>query len=425
MLSPRDYETWILGAHLRIAGKTLAWSIGLVLTLAFTWSVQAQTFTVIHNFGGPEGAFPVAGLTMDQAGNLYGTAFQGGTGGFGGVVQLSRSTAGWIATPIYSFNGGNNGGNDGGYPSAQLVWGPDGSLYGTTAGGGESSCNYCGTVFKLAPLCKSAHCRWRETVLYRFRGAPDGGLPYSPVILDQALNIYGTTQSGGSNCSSGCGTVYRLTYRNGAWRESILYNFTGNADGGYPTAGLTLDKTGTLFGTTPVSGSGGGAVFQLTHLAGIWTENVLYSFENGIDGGQPYAGLIVDAAGNLYGTTAAGGTGNGGTTFELLRSDGGWAYQLLSSFDGSGFLGPYGDLLMDNEGNLYGTTLRGGSNGQGTVFKLTYSNGRWTNTVLHDFTGGTDGGAPYGNVVMDADGNLYGTASRGGEGYGVAWKIEQ
>jgi uncharacterized repeat protein (TIGR03803 family) len=426
MLSPRDYETRSLSAHLRTTKKTLAWLIGLVLTLALTQMLQAQTFTVIHNFGGPEGAFPFAGLTMDRAGNLYGTAFQGGTGGFGGVLKLSRSTVGWIATPIYSFQGGNNGGNDAGYPSARLVLGPDGNLYGTTAGGGESSCNYCGTVFKLTPpgpTCKPAPCPWGETVLYRFRGAPDGALPYSPVTFDQKLNIYGTTESGGSNCTYGCGTVYKLKLRNGVWKESILHNFTGNADGGYPTAGLIFDKTGKLYGTTPAGGSGGGTIFQLVNAGSTWTENVLYSFQNGSDGGQPYAGLIFDGAGNLYGTTAAGGAGNGGTAFELSPSYSGWTYQLLSSFDGSGFLGPYGDLLMDKAGNLYGTTLRGGSNNQGTVFKLTYSNGLWTKTVLHDFTGGDDGGAPYGNVVIAANGKIYGTAATGGQGYGIVWEI--
>ena len=345
MLSPQDNRTLFPGANLRMAVKKLARPLALLLTLAVAQLLQAQSFTVIHNFGGSEGAFPFAGLTMSRAGNLYGTAFQGGAGGFGGVLQLAHSPAGWVATTIYSFNGGNNGDNDGGYPSARLVFGPDGNLYGTTAGGGNSSCNYCGTVFELrhpSHTCKPASCPWTETVLYRFSGAPDGALPYSPLLFDQAFNLYGTTESGGSSCTYGCGTVYRLTHAKSGWTESILYNFTGNADGGYPTAGLIFDRAGNLYGTAPVSSSGGGTVFQLVPSADAWTENVLYTFQNGSDGGQPYAGLIFDGTGNLYGTTAAGGAGNGGTAFELSSSHGVWTYELLSSFSGSGFLGPYG-----------------------------------------------------------------------------------
>jgi uncharacterized repeat protein (TIGR03803 family) len=402
--------------------------ITVALTLAFAQSLQAQTFTTLYNFGGSEGGFPQAGLTIDRKGNLYGTAFQGGAGTFGGVFKLSRSGSDWVEKTLYSFNGGNNGDTDGGYPSARVVFGPDGSLYGTTIGGGESSCNYCGTVFKLTPPphgCKTGPCPWVETILYRFLGGADGEFPYSEVVLDRKGNAYGTTQSGGSNCTYGCGTAYELEHAGGHWSKTVLYDFSGNIDGGYPTAGLIFDHAGNLYGTTPVSlnGFGGGTVFRLAHCGASWRQKVLYSFQNGNDGGQPYGGLILDSYGDVFGTTSAGGSGNGGTAFELSRSNGNWTYQLLSAFSGSGFLGPYGDLLRDRAGNLYGTTLRGGANGSGSVFKLTLTNGSWTETVLHDFTGGSDGGSPYGGVVMDTQGNLYGTASTGGQGYGIVWEI--
>lgn len=390
-------------------------------------NANAQPFQVIHNFGGGlDGALPSAGLTMDKEGRLYGTTFQGGQGGFGVVFKLTPSSSGWIYSLLYSFNGNNNGVQDGGNPSARVIFGPDGALYGTTVSGGLVSCNYCGTVFKLSPpICRSTICPWTETILYSFRGGTDGALPYSEVVFDASGNLYGTTESGGSHCQYGCGTAYKLSRLGTGWEESILYNFTGGLDGLGPTAGLIFDSLGRLYGTAPYSnqGFGGGTVFQLARSRENWALNVLYSFQNGTDGGQPYAGLIFDGSGDLFGVAAAFGQGNGGTAFEL-SPPGSWSYSLIASFSGSGFLGPYGTLLMDSAGNLYGTTLRGGTYNAGTVFKLTFANGIWTQTVLHNFTGGSDGGDPYGNVVMDKFGNIYGTASMGGQfGVGVVWKI--
>jgi len=401
-------------------------AMNLIATLFLTLVTTAQTFHVIHSFTGVEGGLPQAGLTIDRRGNLYGTTSQGGTGGFGTVFKLTPEKSGWKLSLLHTFNGGNNGGEDGGDPNARVIFGSDGSLYGTTTGGGSSGCSYCGTVFKLTPApIACITCPWTETVLYRFQSGIDGRLPYSEVVFDQDGNIYGTTQSGGSNCQYGCGTVYELTPHDGTWAERVLYNFTGGADGGGPTAGLIFDNASKLYGTAPYSdqGLGGGTVFQLARSGSHWTENVLYAFQNGSDGSQPYAGLIFDGSGHLYGVTGAGGAGNGGTAFELTHSKGGWNYSLVYSLKGSGYLGPDGSLLMDSAGSLYGTTVRGGSNNAGTVFKLTFSNGRWTETVLHDFTGGSDGGNPYGSVVMDSRGNLYGTASIGGGGYGDIWEI--
>jgi uncharacterized repeat protein (TIGR03803 family) len=218
--------------------------------------------------------------------------------------------------------------------------------------------------------------------------------------------------------------------------EKVLYSFTGGADGGYPYAGLIFDNVGKLYGTTAYGGDlacstpyGCGTVFQLTPSGSGWTVNVLYSFQGESDGGFPLSGLIFDQAGNLYGTTAGGGTGNGGTTFELTPSKGvgPWTYTLVYRFSGDGSDGPLGTLVMDATGTLYGT-VAGTPNECGSVFKLTPSNGGWTYTSLHDFTDGSDGCQPVGNVTFDGNGNLYGTASSGGAqscpgGCGTVWEI--
>ena len=261
-------------------------------------------YTVIHNFtGGIDGAAPSAGLTMDGAGNLYGTTF------VGTVFKLVHKGSGWIFNPLYSFTGGD----DGSQLTASVTLGVDGNLYGATAGGGGGSCmsGYpgCGTVFKLKPkpaACKSALCPWRETQLHAFTG-PDGAYPLSNVIFDRAGKLYGTTAYGGlyGDCDNydgfGCGTAYMLTHANGGWRETILWNFGQGIDGQSPYTGMVFDKSGNLYGVTVRGGSyGQGTVFQLTPSGSGWTENVLYSFQGGNDGGGPYAGLIVDEAGKLY-----------------------------------------------------------------------------------------------------------------------------
>jgi len=208
-------------------------------------SAQAQAFTLLHTFTGPDGSEPAAGLAMDRAGRLYGTTVYGGSSpGLGTVFQLSRKGSGWVLNRIYNFNG--NSTNDGGRPFAGLTIGPDGSFYGTTyeGGGGCSLTNRgCGTVYNLKPpasACKSALCPWAETVIYRFVGGSDGAQPgYGNLVFDQAGNIYGTTSSGGV---SG-GTVFELTPSNGGWTESVLHSFTGGSDGAIPWGGLVLDKS--------------------------------------------------------------------------------------------------------------------------------------------------------------------------------------
>jgi len=439
MATPGLYQISKIQINLRGASFRLLLAIVLVLTVVLTTrTAHAQTYTVIHTFmGGADGDEPNYGLTIDASGNLYGTTFSGDFG-TGTVFMLSPENSSWVLTPLYMFTGGN----DGAAPYAAVVFGPDGSLYGTTGFGGiqNSECmtgggkKGCGTVFNLT----AANGSWTETVLYDFLGSSDGALPYGArLIFDQAGNLYGTAFSGGGgSCPgspSGCGVVYELTPSNGGWTQSVLYSFTGGNDGAHPWAGVILDQSGNLYGTTEFGGnstscpSGCGVVYELLPSNGGWTEKVLYTFQNQQDGAQPYAGLIFDSSGNLYGATTSGGTGGGGTVFELTPSGTGWNFQTLYAFTGGSGQhagGPTASLVFDNGGNLYGATAGDGAYSYGAVFKLTLSsNGTWTYTSLYDFTSGDDGRLPRSNLVFDQYGNLYGTAGGGATGYGVVFEI--
>ena len=415
MAKPRQLRNLIFNLSLSSALTALA--IAFLLIVVATQPAQAQTFHVIHNFtGGQDGATPTAGVTLDTAGNLYGTASYGGVG-YGTVYKLTHKGT---FNPLFAFNY-----NDGAYPLARVIFGPNGTLYGTTNLGGLG----VGTVFNLRPAaraCTTALCPWTETVLYSFEGHPDGAGPdYGDLIFDQAGNIYGTTTAGGT--PQNVGTVYELTPKSGGgYAEMPIYSFSVS-DGATPYNGAIFDNAGNLYSTTGYGGlSNSGTVFELMYVvASGWTESLLYSFRNGSDGGVPYAGLIFDPSGNLYGATSAYGTGGGGTVFELSPPGTWTTLTVLYSFTGTAghTCGPWGTLVMKG-GNLYGTTYCDGANGFGSVFELTPSGPPWTYTSLHDFTGGSDGAYPISNVVFDASGNLYGTASDGGAyNFGVVWEI--
>jgi uncharacterized repeat protein (TIGR03803 family) len=265
---------------------------------------------VLHNFGkGVDGWSPLAGLTFDTAGNLYGTTYHGGPSNEGIVFQLKpNANSTWIENVLLNFNGKN-----GAYPAAGLISDANGSLYGTTAGGGPCS---CGTVFELTP---TKNGRWAEKILFRFTGGNDGVSPNASLIFDATGNLYGTTTFGGLDSE---GTVFELTPgSNGKWVEKLLHSFTNNGHGGYnPYAALILDTAGCLYGTTYWGGDRGnnGTVFRLApSRGGRWTEKVLHNFRGGSDGQLPWAGLVFDRVGNLFGTTYGGGAHSGGTVFEI------------------------------------------------------------------------------------------------------------
>jgi len=400
----------------------------LGLLIAAAQPAQAQTETVLYSFGSQsgDGLLPQASLIMDKKGNLYGTTVVGGTGnspacnypyagGCGTAFKLvPPGKKRSVWTETVLYSFGSQYENDGVYPVAGLILDAEGNLYGTTSGGAGAYGD--GTVFKLTP-------NGTETVLHAFTGEPDdGSTPMAQLIMDAQGNFYGTTNGGGP-CERG--TVFELTL---SGTETLLYCFgTQSGDGSYPWAGVIMDKKGNLYGTTYAAGADNyGTVFKLTPAG---TETVLHSFpsQSG-DGSYLKAGLVRDNKGNLYGTTWIGGAYGGGTVFKLSPSKkGAWTETVLYSFcsqlnctDGNG---PYAGLIMDKEGNLYGTTNGGGANPYcGTVFELT---SQGVEKVLYSFGAYSgDGCNPDAALLMDKKGNLYGTTEWGGaNGYGTVFKI--
>jgi uncharacterized repeat protein (TIGR03803 family) len=410
------------------ATTSLSAALALTIVFALAQLAEAQTYDVVHNFtGGSDGANPIAGVTLDSAGNIYGTTSAAGRKGFGTVYRLVRSGPNWLFYLVYTFNGLTQNSTDGSAPYSRVVIGPDGFLYGTTHSGGNGqgckALHGCGTVYSVKPKPGNIWVPWEETVLYQF-GTYDGSNPdYGDLVFDQAGNLYGTTRNGGAYLQ---GAVYKLTPSGGTWSEQVLYSFAGSPDGSAPFSGPIFDQAGNLYGATNAGGAKGwGTAYQLKPSGPPWTENILHNFQGGSDGIAPTGGVVFDPAGDLYGATQTGGAGGGGTVFELTpQSSGSWSLNPLYGFLGAGFAGQYRTVAMDNSGNLYGTTSGGGARPWGSVFKLTRSNGGWTYSSLHDFTGGADGGTPYGSLVFDTSGNLYGTTYTGGaNGQGVVFEI--
>ena len=406
--------------------------IAFVFALCAISTTQAQTFTVLHDFtGGADGALPQSGLTLDNAGNLYGTASeQGGGGQYAGTVfELKKHSNGsWIFDKLYHFQPSQG---DGGYPLGRVVFGPERKLYGTTAEGANTGCFAglgCGIVYSLQPratVCTSVQCEWNETILHVFSGNADGGAPgHVDPIFDRAGNLYGTTQYGGV----GLGVVFTLAPSNGGWDEQTIYTFPDPQGPCTPDSGLVFDPTGNLYGTTAGicdDSHDQGSVYQLKPSGQAWTANILRIFQGQTDGWSPTGGLVFDNAGNLYGATWGGGTNGSGAVFTFQASGGTWNYsQIYSGFTGNG--GPFGTLTIDADGNLYGTTQLDGAYGMGSVFKLTHTGGGWSYATIHDFTGGADGGNIAGGVALDSSGDLFGTAVQGGaHGQGLVWEIVQ
>ncbi|MGA8430858.1 MAG: choice-of-anchor tandem repeat GloVer-containing protein [Candidatus Sulfotelmatobacter sp.] len=429
----------------RLATKSLL----LVLFVALSQIAWAAKETVLHTFtDGNDGSFPSNLLVADTAGNLYGTAALGGIyngpechPSCGIVFELSPDSAGeWTETVLYSFQGGTDG-----IEPAGVVFGPDGNLYGTTVGGGinYSQDGCCGTVFKLT---HNPDGSWSKSALYSFTGETDGADPFAPLVIDSAGNLYGTTEGGGgtqnaTDCNNGCGVVYELSpSSSGSYTYSLLYGFTGGADGAQPIGSLILDATGNFYGTTWLGGTtnapncnnGCGVVFKLAPSGGKWNFSVLHSFSGGNDGANPMTALVLDTAGNLYGSTIILGANGGGVVYRLSQKEE-WKDTVLQSFNssGPGATGPSSSLVFDSAGNLFGVA-GGGMKGEGSVFMLSPRSGTWKLTTLYGGFNYALGELPTGSVLLGPGGAMYGTTSEGGEktefcihGCGVVYQISR
>ncbi len=389
-------------------------------TAFMTLPAFAQTLTTIGTFSDIEGYYPNGGLIADHAGNLYGTTLDGGEYGAGTVFELTppaKRSRIWSQTVLTSSNGA---------PRAGLVADKAGNFYGTTSGGGNGH----GTVFELSPP-GPGQTSWTQTVLASF-DAENGDFPSASLILDRRGNLYGTAAEGGTSpaCDGGCGTVFEVSPPAGhkkTWTLTALTSFTGTT-AEHPFGALILDSAGNLYGTSLYGGNsaclnGCGTVFEVSPPAAgqtAWTTTVLTSFD-GVNGSYPLGSLIADSAGNFYGTTIGGGAAGDGTVFELSPPQAGqtaWTETVLFSFSGNDGDGPLASLIFDSAGNLYGTTNAGGGapacaadGGCGTVFELmppTSGQTAWTETVLAAFDG-RNGYSPLGSLLAGKGGVYYGT----------------
>ena len=378
---------------------------------------QAQLTTIwsfTNTNGDGESPYPQAPLTFDASGNVYGTLTAGGSGNAGIVYELEPPSGGggWSEKVLYSFTGGT----DGGQPMTGVVFGSDGGLYATAYNGGGtlSQCGGgCGVVFKLTPSGGS----WTQSVLYAFQGAYDGQNP-GQVIFGPNGSLYGTTPGGGPPSGVcrrvGCGTIFQLTQKGSKWSKTILHTFPATAsDGRAPNANIVFDSNGNLYGTAYAGGASNyGIVWQLSSKG---TYTTLHTFSGGSDGGYPIGGLTVGADGSIYGTASYSGVANqSGTAFRLTSSGSSWQFSVLYSFSaGKNGSTPASTMAFDTSGNLYGTTDNGGSTacyeGCGTIFKLAppSGGGSWTESVLFDL--GNSGQNPNASEVVFHNSLLYGT----------------
>src|SRR5258706_15850805 len=377
-------------------------------------SAHAQTETVLYNFtGGTDGADPLSGLTSDAKGNFYGTAYEGGLGA-GTIFELSpNGSGGWNETVLHSFNGGLNIGPDGAGPIGPVIFDRVGNLYGPTkvCGTDYADCSY-GTVFELSPVGAT----WNETIPLSCSctdPASTGIFPVNGLIIDAAGNLYGTTSASGPYS----GYVFDLSPSDGGWPEQLLYATS-------PISGLTMDASGNIFGATSST------VFELSPTGyASWNSTVIHTFAcPRTDGTIAVGTRVLDQSGNIYGTTYAGGAMNYGTVYKLsLGGNGAWAEKILYSFkSGTDGSNPAAGIVLDALGNIYGTTTLGGGTNNGTGFELAaQGNSHYDPLVLWTFSG-TDGASPNGSLVLDSAGNLYGTTALGGSsGAGTVFEVSR
>jgi uncharacterized repeat protein (TIGR03803 family) len=408
-----------------------------VTSVEVSCSIPSQQ--VLYSFGSsPDGKTPSSNLVFDSAGNLYGTTSQGGDYGYGAVFELTPNQGPWTETVLYSFCAQISECPDGAAPNSNLLIDAAGNLYGTTVSGGAYARPLGASSGVVFELTRQSGSTWSETVLHSFGGSGDGGSP-SGVALDGKGNLYGTTSAGGiiygPVCPDGCGIVFELSLGNGQWTEQVLYSFCSQdqcADGGQPFGGVAIDSSGNLYGTTALGGTslapGDGTVFELTpNGSGQWTQKALYKFQDSsLDGQHPVAGVVLDPAGNVYGTTEFGYAtteeGNNGVVFMLTRGTGGnWTETVIFAFctdlDCAAGGGPVSALAIDKGGNLYGTTTSYGLNLSGATFALVPTPiGMWSPVTLYDYGSASA-------LIFDNNGNLYGTGGIGANRLGDVFEI--
>ncbi len=399
----------------------------LSVLLALACAAQTQTLQVLHAFEGPDGISPGA-LAIDSGGNLYGTASRGGIDnclsfGCGTVFELSPSQSGWSFATLYEFKSQT----DGWSPASPLTIGPGASFYGATVDGGIEGGG--GTVFRIFPICADPGCKqkiWTKATLYRFQQC-DGAGTNGGLVLDRAGNLYGTTIAA---CSHR-GQVYELSPGQGLqgnWNKTLVHAFAGPpGDGRWGLGTLLIDSSGNLYGPSFSGGSSDvGTIYRLSRQGNAWNEDLLHIFI-GLHVIHPINTLISDSSGSLYGVTY--GDQQPSVAFKLTNAGGSWEFaQLYAFLPGQAQMLTSG-LVMDASGNLYGAG-NGGAFGYGAVYKLAQTPNGWSYSTLYDFTGGSDGSSPAGPLVLDANGNLYGSTSAGGDlncnlglGCGTVWVI--
>lgn len=405
-----SHLTMLLVVSLAITSYVVAWS-----------AASAQTLTTLASFNKTDGWGPGAGLIADANGDLFGTTLRGGASNVGTVFEIVKTANGYATAPttLVSFDG-----TDGVTP-AGLIADANGNLFGTTYRGGPSE---WGTVFEI--LKTASGYATVPTILASFDNSTDGAAPLAGVMADSGGDLIGTTSAYAG--ASGYGTVFEIakTASGYAATPSTLVSFDGS-NGAYPDAGLIADANGNLFGTTGGGGSSGyGTVFEIAKTSSGYaaTPTTLVSFDNGADGGSPEAGLIIDASGNLFGTTLFGGASGFGTVFEIAKSSSGYATTptTLVSFDAGADGGePSASLIEDSKGNLFGTTSLGGASDFGTIFEIAKTAGGYASTpaLLVSFDG-SNGAQPLAGLIADGKGNLFGTTYSGGaSGYGTVFKV--
>ncbi|MBA3914921.1 MAG: hypothetical protein H0X25_13955 [Acidobacteriales bacterium] len=387
--------------------RQLLLSAFIFLLSASSWAASTK---VIYSFAGDEdGEYPDTDLVLDKAGNIYGTTVLGGDFGSGTVFMLSRSGNGWSHTVLYDFTSGK----DGGQPYKGVTLDAQGNLYGTTVTGGTGSCEGgCGVAYKLT----NSSGVWTQTVLHSFTGGNDGSGPGNALTIDPAGNLFGMTPIGGA---FGLGTIYQLHPRSdGSYAFRVIHQFAGGIEGSSASAGrLLLDQTGNLYGVTTVGGiHESGMAFELVRSPQGFQYKDLYNFHGVPESGFPYSALVRDSTGHLYGTTYYAGANNLGSVYELTYHAGIWQQDLLYSFTaGIDANSPIGNLVVGSTGKLYGASSEGGTATVGTIFQLSRDgNGQWTESVVYNFQGSPDAALPYDGMVGDGQGNYYGATVRGG-----------